>query len=137
MPSPEFIDSNIIIRYVARDHPDHAPRAAAYLERAAQPEGERTFSEAVLLESVQVLASPRTYNLPRAQVAQLLTDVVSLPGIRLPDRQVYLDALDLYGSTNVDFTDALTASHARRVSGAIVSFDRDYDRVPGLTRLEP
>jgi predicted nucleic-acid-binding protein len=84
----------------------------------------------VLVETVNVLSSRRLYNLLREQIAQILTDVVSLPGLSLPNRDV-LDALALYGDNNVDFVDTLNAAHAKRAGGVNVSFDRDYDKLPG------
>jgi predicted nucleic acid-binding protein len=138
MPSPEYIDSNVIIRASTSDHPDHSPRAQAYLTRLAQPvQGEITLSEGVLVETVLVLSSPRLYNLPRSQIAQLLTDVVSLPGLTLPNRDVYLEALAIYGANRVDFVDALNVAYSSKTAGAIVSFDKDYDRVQGARRIEP
>ena len=138
MPSPEYIDSNLIIRAATNDHADHSPRAQAYLTRLATPtRQETTLTEGVLVETVLVLSSPRLYNLPRAQIAQLLTDVVSLPGLTLPNRDVYLEALALYGAHNLDFVDALNAAHSVKTSGVIVSFDRDYDKIPGARRIEP
>ena len=138
MPSPEYLDSNIIIRAATNDHPQHSPRAQAYLTQLAQPaQQEATLTEAVLVETVLVLSSPRLYNLPRAQIAQLLTDVVSLPGLTLPHRDVYLAALAIYGGHNVDFVDALNAAHSVKTAGVIVSFDKDYGKIPGVRRTEP
>jgi predicted nucleic acid-binding protein len=138
VPSPEYVDSNVIIRAATNDHADHSPKAQAYLTKLAQPvQQETTLTEAVLVETVLVLSSPRLYHVPRARIAQLLTDVVSLPGLTLPHRDVYLEALAIYGSRNVDFVDALNAAHARKTSGTIVSFDRDYSKIPGARRAEP
>lgn len=134
----EYIDSNVIIRAVADDHPDHSPRAQTFLTSLAQlTQREATLTEAVLVETVLVLSSPRLYNLARAQIAQILIDVVSLPGLTLPHRDVYLVALAIYGSHNVDFVDALNAAHSFKASGIIVSFDRDYGKIPGARRTEP
>jgi predicted nucleic acid-binding protein len=136
--APEYLDSNVIIRAVTNDHPDHSPRAQAYLTRLAQPvEQATTLTEAVLVETALVLSSPRLYNLPRAQIAQLLTDVVSLPGLVLPDRDVYLEALAIYERSSVDFVDALNAAHSFSTSGVVVSFDKDYGKIPGARRIEP
>ena len=138
MPSPELLDSNVIIRAVTSDHPDHSPRAQSYLTRlASSREPEATLTEGVLVETVLVLSSPRLYNLPREQIAQILSDIVSLPGLTTPDRDVYLSALATYAATHVDFVDALNAAHALNRGGVIVSFDKDYDRLPGVSRVEP
>ena len=138
MPAPEYLDSNVIIRAVANDHAEHSSRAQQFLTALAEPvERDVTLTEAVLVETVLVLSSPRLYKLPRVQIAQLLTDVVSLPGLTLSNREVYLDALAIYGSHNVDFVDALNAAHSSRNAGVVVSFDRDYDKIAVVQRIEP
>lgn len=46
-------------------------------------------------------------------------------------------ALALYGTRTIDFADALLAARALRNGGAAISFDRDFDRIPGLRRIQP
>ena len=35
------------------------------------------------------------------------------------------------------FTDAYLAALALESDGQVISFDRDFDRVPGVTRVDP
>ena len=53
--------------------------------------------------------------------------------------RLYLHTLDLYASSPfLDFEDALAIAHmARRGVTEIVSYDRDFDRIAGLRRVEP
>jgi predicted nucleic acid-binding protein len=134
---PGFIDSNIIVRYVAADHPDHSPRAKAYLEGLDEPGKQAHILEGVIIESINVLTSPKLYALDRAAAAAALSDILSLRGIKIPNKRTYLDALRLYGATRLDFVDALNVTHARRKGVTIVSFDHDYDKVLGATRVGP
>jgi predicted nucleic acid-binding protein len=47
-------------------------------------------------------------------------------------------ALDIYERYRLDFADAVAAAHVE-LEGLphVISFDGDFDRVPGITRLEP
>ena len=65
--------------------------------------------------------------------------ILTLRGLRLPQKRVYLEALDLYASSSfLDFEDALAVAHMRRQGIAeIVSYDRDFDRVADVQRAEP
>jgi len=77
--------------------------------------------------------------MPRADIAKHFGNLLGLSGLRLQYRQLYLDALAIYGRTNLDIADILLAMHAQRNgSNAVVSFDRDFDnKLPGITRREP
>src|SRR5438093_11686652 len=99
MPVPEYIDSNVIVRFVAGDHPDHSPRARAYLEALDRPPNEAHVLEGVLVEAINVLTSPRLYAFPRERAAEALSDILRLRGLRIPQKRVYLRALQLYRQT--------------------------------------
>jgi len=56
----------------------------------------------------------------------------------LPHRAIHLRALDLYATYPIDFGDAiLLAQMERQRTNEIYSYDRDFDRVPEVVRLEP
>jgi len=60
------------------------------------------------------------------------------PGFRIDHKESVLRALDLWQDANLDFADCLSVEHVRRADLAgIYSYDRDFDRVPDIRRLEP
>ena len=68
-----------------------------------------------------------------------LLPILTLRGVRLPHKRVCIRALDIYASSpDLDLEDALAAAHMeRRGLTEIYSYDRDFDGVEGVTRLEP
>jgi uncharacterized protein len=80
----------------------------------------------------------RLYNLNRERIRALLTPIVSLKGLKLSKRSVFLAALDLYATTALDFVDALAIAQmeAWRVA-EVYSYDEHFDLVSGIKRLEP
>ncbi len=134
----EFIDANVFLRFFTRDDPVKAERVKALLERAEQGDVELTTSESVISELVFVLSSTRLYNLSRERVRMLLHPILSLRGLKLSNRSVFLRALDLYAETPMDFVDALAVAHmeAQKVT-AIYSYDKHFDGLHGIRRLEP
>ena len=87
-----------------------------------------------------MLSSPRLpYRLSHEQIRARLLPILTLRGLKLPQKRVCLQALDLYASyPSVDFEDALAVAHMeQRGITAIVSYDRDFDRVAGLRRADP
>ncbi len=133
-----FVDANVFLRYLTRDDVAKAARVKDLLERAERGEVELLTSESVISELVFVLSSPRLYNLTRERIRTLLIPLVSLKGLKLPNRTLFLRALDLYAATPMDFVDALAIAHmeARKMT-EIYSYDGHFNGVSGIRRLEP
>ena len=139
-----YLDTNVIIRYLTRDHPDQAARARELFERAGSGALTLHLPEAAIVETVNVLSSRVTYNLPRDEVRRHVENVLSLPGVRVPLRvplrATYLRAVSLWAQTPAvrDFVDVLHVAHMERLEiRDIASFDADFDRFPQITRREP
>lgn len=135
-----FLDTNIFLRFLTRD--DEAKAEACYrlFQRAQRGEEEFFTSEAIIAEVVYVLSSPRApYRLSRGEIRSRLIPLLTLQGLSVPQSEVYLRALDLYVSyPPLDFEDALAVAHMEQQGiSAIVSYDRDFDLISGLERLEP
>lgn len=134
-----FLDTNIVIRYLTQDDPDQSARAKALLDQVEAGELQVTTSETVLGELVFVLSSKRLYNLPREEIRAYLGAFLGLKGLRLPNKRMYLRALELYATiSRLDFAGALhVAEMERRKLTTIISFDEDFDGIEGITRREP
>ena len=135
-----FLDTNVILRYLTRD--DEAKAEACYrlFQRVDQGEEELFTCEAIISEVVYVLSSHRApYKLSHEEIRARLVPIVTLRGLRLPQKRVYVRALDLYASSPfLDFEDALAAAHMEQQGMTeIVSYDKDFDLVAGLQRVEP
>lgn len=136
--APRFLDTNIFLRYFTRDDPEKAQRCFDLFQRVKAGADLVTTSEAVLAEVAFVLSSPRVYNVDRRQVRSLLFPILILRGMRLPNRRVYLRALDIYADYDIDFEDALSVAHMERDGlTSILSYDQDFDQFPGIQREEP
>ncbi len=113
------IDTNVVVRYLVRDHPDHAARARAVLDH------ERTFLPvSVLLETDWVLRS--AYGFSRSRVVEAIRALAGLPGVTLENPGLVADAL-LNARRGMDFADAL---HLAASSGcdALLTLDRRFIR---------
>lgn len=135
-----FLDTNVILRYLTRA--DEAKAGACYqlFQRVQRGEEELLTCEAIVTEVVYVLSSQRApYRLSHEEIRARLVPILTLRGLRLPQKRVYLSALDLYASSpSLDFEDALAVAHMERQDVTeIVSYDRDFDQVAGIWRVEP
>ena len=134
----QFVDANVFLRYLTRDDPEKAQACLALFRQAERGEVTLFTTETIIAEIVYVLSSPRLYNLSRQDVRNRLTPLLTLPGLRMPKRAIVLRALELYEAQNVDFEDALAVAHMEQLGiEEIISYDRDFDRFPQVTRVEP
>lgn len=135
-----FVDTNIFIRYLTKDDAEKAAACFRLFEQAKQGIVQITTSESVLAEVVFILSSKRLYNLSRQDIRIRLYPLLTVAGLKLPRRQMYLRALDLYGNNAVDFEDALSvAAMEQRKIAEIYSYDQDFDRMKDVAvrRIEP
>jgi predicted nucleic acid-binding protein len=64
--------------------------------------------------------------------------LLDLPGLVLPGKRRYIRIFELYVEHNLPFGDAYIAAEMERHGAAeIYSFDKEFSRLPGVTRLEP
>ena len=127
-----FLDTNVLVRHITGDPPDQALRATRYLQQADR----LLLPDLILAEVAYVLGS--FYGMPRGEAADALRASLTFPAVRVTDRDLLLRTIELYDSRRLDFADAyLVASAESTGVNAIVSFDRDIDRVSTVAREEP
>jgi len=130
------IDANVILRFLTGEPPDMAGQARQLFAAADQDQVVLLLDDIVLAETVWVLTS--FYELPAAEVARVLLQLLSHEAIQADDKSLLAEALRLFSDHNVDFADALLAARMRRRGiTEVFSFDRHLDRLPGITHLEP
>jgi predicted nucleic acid-binding protein len=137
-----LLDANIFLRAIVRADTEleraKAGRCAALFERLASGEDEAATLEVIVATVCYVLRSPHQYGLAPSEIAARLRPLLLARGLKLPYKRITVRALDLWSTwPRLDFDDALLAAHAEHVGGEILSYDRDYDSIPGIIRSEP
>ncbi len=136
MAGLRWLDTNVLLRYFTNDIPGRASRAKALLERIEAGAEKVILPEPVVFEVVFTLQ--RFYKVPRDDIREKLRDVIALTGIRLRNKTLVYQALDLYVQHNVSFVDAYVSALMHLSKGReVYSWDTDFDKIPGVTRIEP
>jgi predicted nucleic acid-binding protein len=131
-----YLDSNVFLRYLLDDDPVRSNIAVELLERIDHGDEVATTGPLVIFEVIFTLQ--RRLKLPNRTVRELLTYILEMQNLRLPERALLISALDLYVELNIPFGDAYIAvSMMDQGIGEIYSWDADYDRVAGISPIEP
>jgi uncharacterized protein len=131
-----FLETNIFLRHLRGDHPDFSPRATALLQRIEQGSLKVRTADTVIFETVFTLE--RVYKQSKEAIRNAFLPLIELPGIILPGKRRVRRVFAYYIEKNISFADAyhavLTESFGLE---QIVSFDRDFNRISSITRVEP
>jgi uncharacterized protein len=131
-----FVDTNVFLRHLVVDLPDQSPYATELLLAIEQGEEQVLTSQVVVLEVVFTLQ--KFYRLSLAEIRDQFLPIIMLPGIRLSQKDFLEPAFDLAIAKNIDFQDAFNVIIMNSLDASeIYSWDRHFDRVEGITRIEP
>lgn len=137
MSEPPFLDTNVILRHVLDDNPNHSPRSQRLFAQIAR--GERTVQTAdtVIFEAVYTME--RVYHVSREDIRDALTSILRLDGVFLARKELYPAIFALFAQyRSISFADCYHAVLAMTLNAAgILSFDQDFDRLPSIERHEP
>lgn len=127
-----IIDTNLLFRYFLRDDPQKADSVERLLKKKRK---RLLIPDIVFAELVWVLGS--VYKQKRETIAVAISGLLSLKEVKI-NHEIISKSLDIFRSTKVDWIDAYIAAIAE-IEGykGVYSFDRDFDKIPGVRRLEP
>ncbi len=129
-----FLDTDIFLRHLLQDDPIQSAKASAFLETIDSGAMVVATSDTVVFEIVFVLE--RRYKHSKEEVRNAVLPLLELPGIVLSGKRRMRKAFDLYVRLNVPFADAHHAVLMEYLGvKQIVSFDEDFDHIPGITRV--
>ena len=123
------VDTNVLVRLIARDDPRQVAAAEAFLSRGAW------VSHVVLVEAMWVLES--VYELDARAQARAVEMLLNHRDLTLQDADVVVLALERFGGRSaVSFSDCLVLEVARKAGHLpLGTFDRDLAKLDGAERL--
>jgi predicted nucleic-acid-binding protein len=132
-----FLDTNLLLRYFTRDDEEKAQKVLSLLKRVEKNEEKVITSFLVIFETIFTLES--YYKISREEVKDLMSPILDLRGLKLEDKEVYQEALDIYTQKKkVSFADAFnTAFSIKNGVKEIYSYDTDFDKLDQIERITP
>lgn len=130
-----FIDTNIILRFILDDHPLYSIKAQEIFAKIDKKEVNIYISWLVIFEAVFVLQN--THHLKKKEITDRLAPIIRLENIYLEQKGLLNEVFKTYVEKNISFADAYHAAlMAKKKVKKIYSFDKDFDKIPGILRLE-
>jgi predicted nucleic acid-binding protein len=131
-----FIDTNIFLRFLTKDDSSKYEKCKEIFKKAMEGEIVLATSAMVIAELIWTLIS--YYKVSKTDVIEKVSIIVSTESLHLPEKNLIMDALVLYGRKNIDYIDAYNAVSMRRQGlSEIYSYDEDFDAIEGIQRMEP
>lgn len=134
----QFVDTNIFLRFLSRDHEEKAGRCKILFEQALSGKRKLFTSELVIAELVWVLQSPKNYNLKPDKIKELLLPLLTISNLRFPNKKLYSKIFELFSHKNIDYIDAYNAVLMQYTGiSQVCSYDPHFDGISGISRIEP
>lgn len=131
-----FLDTNIFIRFLTDDVPEKVDACEEIFKKAVEKQEILFTTDLVIAEIVWVLES--FYELPKNEIQDKVEKILNTPNLICPHKDLILSALILYSEKNIDYIDAYNALILKENGiEELYSYDKHYDRIDWLTRLEP
>jgi predicted nucleic acid-binding protein len=133
---PIFIDTNILLRYLTADVPEKFERCKDLFKQALEKKIILLTSDMVIAELIWTLHS--FYKVPKDEIIEKVTIIINTPNLRIPNKKLISEVLVLFSQENIDYIDAYNAVFMKNNGCAqIFSYDKDFDRIENIKRMEP
>ncbi len=131
-----FIDSNIFLRYFEREDEQSYRKSERLFSEIVNGNIAGISTSLVIAEVVWVLQ--RFYNWGKKEICNNVELILTTPNIKFKEQSILSNAINLYRDRNISFIDAYNYFYmkANGVS-EIYSFDKDFDKLEDIKRLEP
>lgn len=127
-----FVDANVFMRFFTRDDAGEHKRAVRLFKNAASDKVKLVCGPPVLFEVAWTLRA--SYNQSREKVLDVLSRILSLPGLEMTDADLVEDAIRRSRSSGVEFADAyIMASAETQGVDAIGTFNKSDFKKLGST----
>ncbi len=124
------LDTNILVRYFARDDPVQSPKATAIFEHRLSKQNPGYVSIVAVVEVMWVLA--RSYRLTTHQLVDVIERLLQADNLVIEDAQDVFTAMIALKEGRGSFADAMIVVRGQR-AGCVATwtFDREALRLPG------
>ena len=126
-----FVDANIFLELLYRNEKKQS-RCLDFVKKNK----DLWTTALVIIEIEWVLRS--AYEEPKERILKFFEELFRVRDLEIENKALIAEVVELYSKINIDFTDCFNVVLARKKGiSEFVSYDRDFDKIPKISRLEP
>lgn len=130
-----FADTNIFVRYYLKDDKKLSPLAENIIHGCLSGKYSLVICAVTFLEILWILGS--FYRQPKDKLISFLENILEIENLTITDQNLTKTMFLIYKSTNIDITDSyFGALMEQEKISEIFSFDRDFEKIKGIKRIE-
>lgn len=123
-----FIDTNYFLRLLLKDIDHQHKKAKKLFQQAAKGEKQTFTSTIVFFEIYWVLSS--FYEQNKKQVTPILNKILAMKFIGIEERELLLEALEVFENKNIDLEDAYNLIYAQSNNASeFITFDKKLEKL--------
>jgi len=131
-----FLDTNIFLRYFLKENELVFKRLEKLFSEIILGNIIGVANTMIIAEVVWVLS--RSYKWNKEKICDNIEFILITPNIRFKDKAILVNAVNVYKEKNIGFIDAYNYSYMQYYGvNKIYTFDRDFDELQDVKRLEP
>ncbi len=131
-----FVDTNIFLRFLTRDDALQYQACKKLLEKAHAGKIKLITSAIVIFEVLWTLQS--YYNEQKEQIVEKITSLLDFPNLEVENKEIFHEALAIWQQENVSFNDVFNYVWMQKKGiKKLYSFDKDFDKLPLVSRILP
>lgn len=120
-----FVDTNVFMRYLLNDNPDHADRVERLLDKAEKGAIRLVTGPPVFFELAWTLKS--FYEMSKNEIYTCLLSIAGIPGLDVIDIDVITESLEVYKEQSVEFSDAYISVSSKHLNtDGVVTFNKKH-----------
>lgn len=120
-----LLDANVIVRFLIGDGGELYDHSRRIFEEIENNTRKVRLLDSVLAEVVYVLLE--VYQVSRKDIIRSLIPIVEMRSIRMENKTVVINALEIFYQENIDFVDTLLCAYNKVKGLEVISFDKQVN----------
>jgi predicted nucleic-acid-binding protein len=131
-----FLDTNIFLRYFEREDELIYKKVERLFLEIVQGNIIGISNALVIAEVIWVLK--KFYDWDKEEICNNVELILKTSNIKFRERSIIIEAINFYRDKNINFIDAYNFSYMKYYGiNRIYSFDKDFDKLKDIKRIEP
>lgn len=130
-----FVDTNVFLRFLLNDNKTQSVSSRKLFFGAKRGKVTLVTNSLIIAEIIFILDS--YYGFSKSDIIEKTKIILLFDGLEIPEKNILLHAISLFEKKNIDFVDAYVAAFALENKIDVCSFDRDFDKIKEIKRINP